>query len=119
MKHVRNALIRSSIPFGVTLIIALWMNSQRMDIRSVIFGGLIGMILAASSVIYDMDGWSVKKQSVIHFITMAITLLPCLIFSGWYTLKTFTDLMVLLGSFLLSGLALWLFFYFLFTRVIK
>lgn len=84
-----------------------------------IFGTLISISIAGASVIYGVEGWSIKKQSIIHYLIMVVTVLPCLIFSGWFKLTNFIDVLVLIGIFSLWGLVIWSVMYFVFTKIIK
>ena len=119
MKLFKTGLVRASIPFGIMLILSIVLIHREIEVYHVLFGGLIGIILAGTSVIYDIESEPLKKQSIIHFIIMSATVLPCLALSGWYPLNSISDYMRLIGTFLLTGLILWTIFYFIFTRVIK
>ncbi|UPQ86678.1 DUF3021 family protein [Ignavigranum ruoffiae] len=66
-----------------------------------------------------MGSWSILKQSIVHFIVMLFTVLPILIMSGWFVLKSSLDYVKLIGIFIFVGFVLWLFFYILFTNIIK
>ncbi|WP_459129927.1 DUF3021 domain-containing protein [Guggenheimella bovis] len=119
---LKNAIIRGAIPFAIMSIISYIMHRQGMDpaqVRSTFFTGIIIAVMGASSVLYDIESWSILKQSIVHFFIMLVTVFPCLIFSGWYELHTPLDYMKLFLFFILIGAVLWTFFYFLFTKILN
>lgn len=121
MKVISKALIRGAIPLAIMTGISLIMNHQGMDsfqVRSTFVVGLIVAAVAAASVIYDMDHWSLKKRSLIHFLAMTTTVLPCLLLSGWFQLNALSDYLVVLGIFLLAGAVLWGVGYFIFGKLL-
>ena len=77
------------------------------NIRSIICGSLIVIIVVLTIPIYDIDKWSLPKQSLVHFLLMAATILPLVMISGWYDWSTPIGFLVMLGVFLLSGAVLW------------
>lgn len=110
MKVLLKAFIRGVIPFVIMTGISLMMKYQRMDafqVKSTFMAGLIVTAVAAASVIYEIDKWSLKKQSLVHILVMAATVLPCLLLSGWFPLKTISDYLKVLGIFLFAGMILW------------
>lgn len=120
--YIKQAILRGGIPFVIMGGIALIMRSQGMDgfqVRSTFITGIIISVVAAASVIYDVASWSIKKQSVVHFLLMLVTIFPCLLISGWFPLTGPFDYLKVLLYFLLAGLLLWSFFYFLFSKVLK
>lgn len=110
MSYLRRALVRGIIPFIIMTAIALIMRSQGIDpfqVRSTFVVGLILAAVLAANVVYDVDRWSLKQKSLVHLGLMAITVLPLLFISGWFPLKRPQDYLVVIGDFLLVGLALW------------
>jgi len=122
MDLLKQALIRGIIPFAIMTGISLIMVSQGMDgfqIKSTFITGLIVTSVAAASVIYDVEGWSLLKQSAVHFLIMLATVLPCLVASGWFALETPVDFLKLFGIFIATGLVLWTVGYVIFGKLIK
>ncbi len=122
MKIFLKALIRGIIPFAITTGISLIMRYQKMDafqVKSTFVTGLIIAFVAASSVIYEIDSWSIKKQSLIHLLIMSLTVLPCLFLSGWFKLDTALDYLKVLGMFLFTGAILWSVLYFIFGKLLS
>ncbi len=122
MDLLKQTLIRGIIPFAIMTGISLIMVSQGMDgfqIKSTFITGLIVTSVAAASVIYDVEGWSLLKQSAVHFLIMLATVLPCLVASGWFALETPADFLKLFGIFIATGLVLWTVGYVIFGKLIK
>jgi len=121
MAYIFQAFIRGIIPFGIMSIISLIMKFQNMDhfqIKSTFLTGIIISVVAAASVIYDVEGWSLGKQSAIHFVIMSITVLPCLFISDWFPLNHLGDYVKVIGIFLVVGLILWTVSYFVFGKLL-
>lgn len=120
MKFVRNAVIRGVIPLVIMSAISLILRSQGEgddQVRSTFVTGLIIAAVAGASVIYDINDISLKKRSVIHLLVMIITVLPCLLLSGWFELNSFSDYLKVVGVFLIVGLVMWSVMFFIFTRL--
>lgn len=44
---------------------------------------IIGFVSAASSCIFEIEKWSMAKQTFIHFLVITIVFFPISIFAGW------------------------------------
>ena len=89
------------------------------SVQSTFLTGLIITAVAATSVIYDVESWSLTRQSVVHFLIMLVTVYPCLVFSGWFPTKSILDLVKIFGIFLVVGIILWTMSYMLFGKILK
>lgn len=69
--------------------------------------------------LYEVVGWSLLKQSIIHFIAMMVIVFPILLLSGWYPLNNAADYLKLIGIFLLFGLVFWSVGYLVFGKLLK
>lgn len=74
--------------------------------RGTLCSGLIAGVTIAAIPIYDIDSWSLTRRSIVHFLVMAVTVLPILLLSGWFTVP------VAIGVFLLFGVVGWTIGYF-------
>lgn len=45
--------------------------------------GVLGFACDASTVIWEMDDWSILKQNVIHFLIISCSMLPIAYFTHW------------------------------------
>lgn len=52
-------------------------------ILQMLLSGLLGASFAACSVIWEMENWSIVKQSLIYFIITGCTMLPVAYFANW------------------------------------
>ena len=107
---VINALLRGGIPFIIMGGIALLLNYQEKysDAKSTFFASLIVFFVGAATVIYNIDHWSLTKQSVVHFLIMLITVYPILLLSGWFTIASVFDALKVFLVFVLVGVILWI-----------
>ncbi|MDO5047767.1 MAG: DUF3021 family protein [Anaerococcus sp.] len=115
---IKKGLIRASIPFIIFSIISVIMILQKMHIdlvKSTFLSGLIVSLLVGTSVIYDVERWSLKKQSIIHFLFMLVTVYPILLISGWFKLKDTIDYLRVFAFFILIGIVLWSIIYLIFA----
>lgn len=119
---ILQALKRGLIPLVVMTILSIIMTLQSVDennIKGTFITGVIVSIIAAASLIYEIKSWSLKKQSIIHFLVMVFTVYPLLLVSGWYKLSSPIDCVGVFGSFLCCGIVFWLLGYIIFGKIIK
>ena len=118
---IKKAILRGIIPLIIMTIISIIMKYQGIDpfrVRGTFIVGIIIASVAAASVIYEIENWSLFKQSVIHFLIMLVTVLPCLYISGWYKLNNVLDYVKVFGIFLFVGIVLWTISYFIFGKTL-
>ena len=118
--RIKRAIIRGIIPFIIMTAISLMMKYQGVDVFQVKSTFLVGIIVtsvAAASVIYEIENWSLLKQSVVHFVIMLVTVFPCLLVSGWFKLNNILDYIKVFGIFLFAGVVLWSIAYFIFRKI--
>ena len=119
---IKKAIFRGMIPFVIMTSLAIFMRLQGLDdfqVKSTFLVGIIATTIASASVIYEIEKWSIVKQSIIHFIIMLFTVLPCLLVSGWYKLVSILDYLTVIGQFLLVGILLWSIAYVIFGKLLK
>lgn len=121
MKYLMQALIRGIGPLIVMSAISLLIKNQGkapQEVKGVFVAGLIMTVVAAASVLYEIEGWSFTKQLIVHHLAMLVTVYPLLLVSGWFRVKTWVDALIVLGIFYLVGLAIIAGFY-LYSTFIK
>lgn len=119
---IKDMLIRSLIPLAIMSAISLAMRLQNFpvdQVKSTLVVGLIIAVVAGGSVIYEIQGWTLLRQSLVHFCLMAATILPCLLLSGWFKLNRSSDYLVVLVVFLGVGVAMWFIGYLLFGKLLS
>ncbi|MGD6968129.1 DUF3021 family protein [Rossellomorea vietnamensis] len=119
MKLFLTGLIRGVIPFVILLIMSLWTKLQGSveTSNTFFFYGVIAFFLGLTSIIYQINQWSFKKQIITHYGAMLITVFPTLLFSGFYPLNSFVDLLKIYLNFNLTGIMLFFLSYFLFKVI--
>ena len=118
---IKIAILRGIIPLIIMTIISIIMKYQGIDpfqVRGTFIVGIIIASVAAASVIYEIENWSLFKQSVIHFLIMLVTVLPLLYISGWYKLNSVLDYVKVFGIFLFVGIVLCTILYFIFGKIL-
>ena len=118
---IKIAILRGIIPLIIMTIISIIMKYQGIDpfqVRGTFIVGIIIASVAAASVIYEIENWSLFKQSVINFLIMLVTVLPLLYISGWYKLNSVLDYVKVFGIFLFVGIVLWTISYFIFGKTL-
>ena len=58
-------------------------NELNAVILQTVLCAVIGAGFAAASVIWELDSWSLAKQSGIYFLTISIIMLPVAYFANW------------------------------------
>jgi hypothetical protein len=122
MHHVRDGAVRAIIPFTIMTVIALMLHygdSGPGEARSTFIVGLIVASVAGFSVIYDVERWSLTRQSAVHFGCMVVTVFPCLLLSGWFETGSMAAIFRILLIFLMVGVVLWGASYIIFGRLLS
>ena len=91
MKLFLKGLIRGTLPFAVMLSMYAWNNFQgrAADAKAFLFYGFMALFLGMASIIYEVKQWSFRKQIVVHYLTMLVTVFPLLLLSGYYKSGSF------------------------------
>lgn len=114
------AVLRAGIPLVIMTAIgvALLFQDKAADGRATLAVGVIVAAVAGASVIYDIAGWSLRKQSLVHLALMFVTVLPALLLSGWFPLDSAGDYVAVIGAFIAGGAILWALRYLVFGRLV-
>lgn len=80
--------------------------------------GILGSIYAAASLIWDIDNWSILKQTVTHFWVISLGLLPIAYLLYWmeHSLK---GILVYFGVFISMYIFIWMSLYISYKIKIK
>ncbi|OUE25653.1 DUF3021 domain-containing protein [Clavibacter michiganensis] len=106
-------LLRAALLAGIPLVVMtaigtyLLADGQAADGRSTLAVGVIVAATASGSLLYQVGGWSLTRQSVTHFALMLVTVLPALLMSGWFPVDTAGGVLAVVGIFLAAGVVLW------------
>lgn len=91
MKLFLKGLIRGILPFAFMLAMYAWNNFQgrASEGKVLLFYGFMALFLGLASIIYEVKQWSFRKQIVVHYLTMLVTVFPLLLLSGYYQTDSF------------------------------
>lgn len=84
----------------------------------VALSGLLGASFAAASVIWEIEDWSIAKQTATYFFVTAIAMLPIAYLTEWME-HTLIGFLIYFGVFLVIFFVIWLFQYFYWIRKIR
>ena len=71
--------------------------------------GIIGTTFAATTVIFEMDSWSLLRQTIIHFIITSIVMYIAGFLCGWFPHKLSSTL-IWFGIFIVIYVIFWISF---------
>ena len=113
------AALLTLIPLAIMTAIGLSLISQgdTSDGRGTVVVGVIIAAVMEASVIYQIERWSLRTQSLVHLGIMVVTVLPALLLSGWFPLDTLWGYLAVIGVFTAVGVVLWSVFYLISTRL--
>lgn len=83
-----------------------------------VFSGVLGAAMAASSVIWAIDEWSLAKRTLIHFVIIATVNLPIAYFMGWME-QSLKGIAVYSSIFAIIFLVIWVIQYLTWKAKIK
>lgn len=86
-------------------------TSLRYFTTSYFVSAVIGVTFAVSSLIWDIERWSLLKQTVIHFLITSIILLICAILAKWIMIKM-QEILAFLGIFVVIYIIIFISQYF-------
>ncbi len=82
-----------------------------------LLSGVIGTAFAASSVIWEIDHWSIAKQTGIYFLITSIVMMPAAYINNWME-HSVTGFLSYFGIFAGIFIAIWATQYFMWKRKI-
>lgn len=85
-------------------------NEINAVILQTLLSGIIGTGFAASSVIWEMDNWSLVKQTGIYFLIISVIMLPIAYFAYWME-HSVVGFLIYFGIFVLIFAILWITMY--------
>ena len=71
--------------------------------------GIIGTTFAATTVIFEMDNWSLLRQTIIHFIITSIVMYIAGFLCGWFP-HTVSSTLAWFGVFIVVYIIFWICF---------
>ncbi len=83
-----------------------------------VLSGLLGASFAAASVIWEIENWSIAKQTGIYFFIASITMLPIAYFTEWME-HTLIGFLLYFGTFIAIFIIIWMIQYCFWKRKIQ
>ena len=107
----------SFYPVTPELIVTMGNELNAVMLQTVLCG-IMGVGFAMASVIWEMDSWSLAKQSGIYFSVVCIVMLPIAYVTNWMK-HTVGGVLAYVGIFVVIFLIVWLIQYSAWRRKIK
>ncbi|MDR0500111.1 MAG: DUF3021 domain-containing protein [Coriobacteriales bacterium] len=80
--------------------------------------GVLGAAFAAGSVVWEMERWSIAKQTGIYFLITAVSMLPIAYFAGWME-RSLGGFLFYFGVFVAIFVIIWISLYLVWRNKIK
>ncbi|MCT4798072.1 DUF3021 family protein [Exiguobacterium profundum] len=115
MQLLKKGILRSliwSLPFAIIVLYQVWSGNADALRAMLVYAG-VAFFLGLTSVIYEVQQWSFKKQIFIHWSVMHVTILPLLWFGRSTPITSLQDAARLYFNFTVSGLILFTASYFI------
>ena len=93
-------------------------NELNAVVLQTILCALLGVGFAMASVIWEIDSWSLAKQSGVYFLIISVVMLPIAYFANWMK-HSVTGIFSYAGIFVAIFAAVWISKYLLWKRRIK
>jgi len=87
-------------------------------ILQTVLSGLLGTAFAASSVIWEIDHWSIAKQTGIYFLITAFVMMPVAYFANWME-HSFIGFLIYFGLFVTIFVGVWIAQYFVWRNKVN
>ena len=93
-------------------------NQLNAVILQTILCAILGGGFAMASVIWEIDSWSLAKQSGVYFLVISVVMLPIAYFANWMK-HSIAGVLSYVGIFVMIFAAVWISQYLLWKRRIK
>lgn len=80
--------------------------------------GILGSVISAGSLIWEIERWNIMKQTIVHFILVSVTMLPIAYLAKWVA-ATPLSLLSYFGAFAGLYFLIWLGMYLVLRNKIK
>lgn len=81
-------------------------NEINAVILQTVLCGLLGSSFAACSLIWEIDHWSIAKQTCIYFLITSLVMMPIAYFTNWMQ-HTIVGFLIYFGIFVFIFIAVW------------
>lgn len=105
------------LPASTELVLALG-NEINAVLVQTLLSGILGAGFAAASVIWELEDWSLAKQTGIYFLISSLLMLPVAWLAKWME-HSFRGFLVYFGIFLIIFVVIWIIQYLIIRENIK
>ena len=105
------------LPCAPALIATMGTESAAVVLQAMLCG-ILGVSFGSCSVIWEMDSWSIAKQSCIYFSISAFVMMPIAYFLNWMP-HTLAGVLLYFGIFVIIFLVIWIAQYLIWNKKIK
>lgn len=102
----------------IPILVEMTGNQINAVILQTLLCGLLGTSFAASSVIWEIDNWSIAKQTGVHFLITSLVMMPIAYFLHWME-HSFLGFVSYFGVFITIFISIWLIQYFILRNKIR
>jgi len=104
-------------PVAFTLVDAMGSEIAAVVLQAVL-NGILGASFAIAAIIWEIDEWSIVKQTGIYFLATAAAILPIAYFSHWME-RSLIGFAIYFGIFIAIFVVVWITQYFIWKNRIK
>ena len=104
-------------PVTPELVASMGNEINAVMLQSLLYA-VIGFSFASSSVVWNMDSWSMLKQTALYFIINAVVMMPIAYGLNWMQHNS-KGIIIYLAVFTLYFAVIWLIQYFIWKRYLK
>lgn len=98
------------------------MNTAGTELNAVLLQtlmcGVVGSLFSMGSVVWDIDSWSLTKQTAVYFVIASLAMFPIAYFAGWMPHST-VGIVLYVGIFLAIFAICWIVQYLMTKRKIN
>lgn len=105
-KVLQPYIISAAITFVVMSLIAIAIPDDAQQRGTFITGVIVFFVILAMP-IYSIDTWSLRKRTIVHAVAMLVTILPCLVVSGWFDVTTWQGIIMMTLTYIGFGAVGW------------
>lgn len=93
-------------------------NEIHAVILQAVLSGLLGSAFSASSIIWEIENWSIAKQTGIYFVVTALVMMPVAYALNWME-HSFTGFVKYFGIFIIIFIIIWFIQYMFWKKKIE
>ena len=105
------------IPYVPELAVSLGSEMGAVIVQTLLCG-ILGASFGACSVIWEIENWSIAKQTCIYFLITSVVMMPIAYFTNWMP-HTLTGFILYFGTFAVIFIIIWIVQYLIWRNRIR